>query len=128
MIIKHIKLTFPAVNSGYNRVNVIKAIRMLTGLGLKEAKDLTEKSGAQMVRVLVEDRRDYIDESKIIPAQQAYDDAMQILRSNGVWIDSTASTGRDGALNEVRRLAANAVLHNDFDLADTLIAVLKRFS
>lgn len=30
---------------GANKVNVIKAVRELTGLGLKEAKDLTEAGG-----------------------------------------------------------------------------------
>lgn len=128
MITKHIKLTFPTVGSGYNRVNVIKAVRMLTGLGLKEAKDLTEKLGAQPIRVLVEDRRDYIDERKIIPAQQAYDEAMRTLRDNGVFVDSTPSASRQGMLDEVRKLASQAVLRDDFDLADALIAVLKRFS
>src|SRR5579862_2939603 len=31
---------------GDNKINVIKAIRAITGLGLKEAKDLTETSPA----------------------------------------------------------------------------------
>lgn len=32
--------------AGENKINVIKAIRTITGLGLKEAKDLTETSPA----------------------------------------------------------------------------------
>ncbi|MEO8401563.1 MAG: 50S ribosomal protein L7/L12 [Gammaproteobacteria bacterium] len=32
--------------TGENKINVIKAIRTITGLGLKEAKDLTEASPA----------------------------------------------------------------------------------
>ncbi|AOD14225.1 50S ribosomal protein L7/L12 [Xanthomonas fragariae] len=33
------------VNCGLNKVGVIKAVRAVTGLGLKEAKDLTEAGG-----------------------------------------------------------------------------------
>lgn len=32
-------------NCGTNKVGVIKAVRAVTGLGLKEAKDLTEAGG-----------------------------------------------------------------------------------
>ncbi len=32
-------------NCGANKVGVIKAVRAVTGLGLKEAKDLTEAGG-----------------------------------------------------------------------------------
>ncbi|MDR1284623.1 MAG: 50S ribosomal protein L7/L12 [Campylobacteraceae bacterium] len=32
------------VDAGANKINVIKAVRALTGLGLKEAKDATEKT------------------------------------------------------------------------------------
>ena len=34
------------VKAGDNKINVIKAIRTITGLGLKEAKDLAETSSA----------------------------------------------------------------------------------
>jgi large subunit ribosomal protein L7/L12 len=33
-------------NAGANKINVIKEVRAITGLGLKEAKDLTEAGGA----------------------------------------------------------------------------------
>jgi len=33
------------VDAGANKINVIKEVRAITGLGLKEAKDLTEASG-----------------------------------------------------------------------------------
>ena len=32
-------------DAGANKINVIKAVREITGLGLKEAKDLTEAGG-----------------------------------------------------------------------------------
>ncbi|GGJ22264.1 50S ribosomal protein L7/L12 [Deinococcus roseus] len=34
------------IDAGANKINVIKEVRAITGLGLKEAKDLTEKGGA----------------------------------------------------------------------------------
>ncbi len=34
------------INAGASKINVIKEIRAITGLGLKEAKDLSEKGGA----------------------------------------------------------------------------------
>jgi len=33
------------IDPGANKINVIKEVRALTGLGLKEAKDLSEKGG-----------------------------------------------------------------------------------
>ena len=36
------EFTVVLVNSGANKINVIKEIRTITGLGLKEAKDLVE--------------------------------------------------------------------------------------
>jgi large subunit ribosomal protein L7/L12 len=33
------------IDAGANKINVIKEVRAITGLGLKEAKDLTEASG-----------------------------------------------------------------------------------
>lgn len=34
------------ISAGASKINVIKEIRAITGLGLKEAKDLSEKGGA----------------------------------------------------------------------------------
>ena len=34
------------IDAGASKINVIKELRALTGLGLKEAKDLSEKGGA----------------------------------------------------------------------------------
>ena len=34
------------IDAGASKINVIKELRAITGLGLKEAKDLSEKGGA----------------------------------------------------------------------------------
>ena len=123
MITKHYQMVFPAVNSGYNRVAVIKAIRQLTGLGLKEAKDLTEKLGSQLVRVRVED---YVNSyNEVIPAPTALANALSELRRNGV---NVVEAPRAGTLDEVRKLAADALLRDELDVSVALIEVLRRFS
>ena len=42
-------------NAGAKKVDVIKAVRAITGLGLKEAKDLTEAGGVLKEAVSKED-------------------------------------------------------------------------
>lgn len=43
------------VDAGASKINVIKELRAITGLGLKEAKDLSEKGGAIKEGVSKED-------------------------------------------------------------------------
>lgn len=43
------------VDAGANKINVIKEIRAITGLGLKEAKDLSEKGGVVKEQVSKDD-------------------------------------------------------------------------
>ncbi len=43
------------INAGDKKVDVIKAVRAITGLGLKEAKDLTESGGVLKEAVSKED-------------------------------------------------------------------------
>lgn len=124
MISKHYQMVFPAVNSGYNRVQVIKAVRSLTGLGLKEAKELTEKLGNQLVRVRAEDMVDPYTE-RTITAEQTLANALAELRRNGVMVVEAV---RAGTLDEVRKLASDAVLRDELDMAAALIDVLRRFS
>lgn len=123
MINKHYTMTFPAPNSGYNRVAVIKAIRQLTGLGLKEAKDLTEKDGAQLVQVRVDDYVNAFDQ--VIPAKTALENAITELRRHGV---VAVEAVRPGTLAEVRKLAADALMRDELDMAAALIDILRKFS
>lgn len=124
MISKHYQMVFPAPNVAPNRVAVIKAIRQLTGLGLKEAKELTEKVGNQLVRVRVEDTMDPYNE-RTITAEQVLANALAELRRNGVMVVEAV---RAGTLDEVRKLASEAVLRDELDLSVALIDVLRRFS
>lgn len=123
MISKHYQMVFPAPNVAPNRVAVIKAIRQLTGLGLKEAKELTEKSGSQLVRVRVEDYVNTYNET--IPAKTALANALAELRRNGV---NVVEAVRVGTLDEVRKLASDALLRDELDMAAALIDILRKFS
>ncbi len=41
---------------GANKINVIKVVRELTSLGLKEAKDVTETAGAKVLEAVSKDK------------------------------------------------------------------------
>jgi hypothetical protein len=124
MISKHFNIIFPD-HRDYNRVTVIKAVRQLTGLGLTEAKDLTEKQGAQLVHFRVEDTRPSYYDDSAAPAEKVLKDNLEVLRSNGVLVHEVSQVG---TLAEVRQLASDAVLRDEHDLAIALIEVIQRFS
>lgn len=48
------------VDAGANKINVIKEVRAITGLGLKEAKDLTEASGKPVKQGVSKEEADKI--------------------------------------------------------------------
>lgn len=124
MISKHYNMTFPAYRDmTYNRVGVIKDIRQLTGLGLKEAKELTEKQGTQLVQVRVSDIvNPYTNQP--IPAKDVLTNAIADLRANGVIVVEAV---RAGTLAEVRQLAFDALLRDELDLAVALLHILRKF-
>lgn len=123
MITKHYTMTFPA-DRNYNRVGVIKVVRSLTGLGLKEAKDLTEKEGAQLVYVRAADTvNPYTNQP--VSAKFFLDESVAELRRNGVVVCEAV---RAGTLAEVRKLASDALLRDELDLAVALIDIVRKFS
>lgn len=123
MIAKHLKLTFPPVNSGYNRIQVIKAVRQLTGLGLKEAKELTEMVGPQLVRVRAEDQTDWT--GVLHTADAVFKSCMDAFKDNGVRV---ADASPVGIMADLRKLAADAVMSSEFDLAQDLINIIRKYS
>jgi large subunit ribosomal protein L7/L12 len=54
---------------GPNKINVIKAVRQITNLGLKEAKDLVETANAVVLEAVSKDKAE--EAKKIIEAEQA---------------------------------------------------------
>lgn len=123
MIPRYLKVTFPKVGM-YERVPVIKAVRIITGMGLKEAKDLTETAGEHRLLVAVTDGINYYTNTPV-SAEDRYKEAIEIFRVNGVKF--CANTIRHSLLEDLRRLTSEAVLKDDLDLAAELITVIRKF-
>ena len=51
-------VTVNLVNAGAAKVNVIKVIKEITGLGLKESKDIADKGGAVKENISVDEAND----------------------------------------------------------------------
>lgn len=127
MIPTFVTATFPLnyEANGSNKVSTIRAIRMLTGLGLKEAKDLSEQPGEQRIKVLVRDGEDYAT-GRAVSAQETYLRAINDLKAQNIRV--VPNCFRSKMIEDVKLLASEAVLRDENDLAVALIDVLKRFS
>lgn len=101
--------------NGHNRVPPIKAVRSITGLGLKEAKDAVE---SVMAGATVELNHVFIDKH----------DAMQVQAINelaGMGYDlRDRSQKSDVILESVKQCAVLATKEDDYELARLLLNVL----
>lgn len=94
-----------------NKVSVIKAIRTLTGLGLKEAKDVSERPGVRQEFPL------------ILPNgtdNPQYDEQCRILRSEGVEVGPAVHK----ILQELRKLGSQALLQGEDELANEILQLV----
>lgn len=119
-MIKSFVVTFPyaytTVNGvGQNKVAVIKAIRTLCGLGLKEAKDTTEMYGQQ---TLVIDLRS----SNIAVGNEDpfIEEQFRVLRQNGCEVGPSVHL----ILQELRNLAASALGQGEDELANEILQLV----
>lgn len=103
-----VKLIFPEEYGSNTKVSVIKAIRILTGAGLKEAKELMEIPG-QYIMDLPE--LDTISSCKSEVEAQLY-----ILIQNGVKVSYYGIL-----LDSLRKAAADAVLLGEDDIANNIL-------
>lgn len=106
---KAVVITCPATY--HNKVAVIKAIRTLTGLGLKEAKDASERPGRQQTFPL------------ILPngtENPQYEEQCRILRSEGVDVGPSVQK----ILQELRKLGSEALLQGEDDLANDILQLV----
>lgn len=109
-------MQFPDISDpAYNRVGAIKALREITGLGLKEAKELTETG-----------RQENIVARADMPADQLQT-ALDTLTRFGVKVTPTNPTGVALLLGEIQYVTARAVEQAEYDLAAALVEVLRRF-
>lgn len=94
-----------------NKVAVIKAIRVLTGLGLKEAKDASERPGVRQVFPLV------------LPSgtdNPQYEEQCRVLRSEGVEVGPAVQK----ILQELRKLGSQALLQGEDELANEILQLV----
>lgn len=92
-----------------NRVAAIKAIRSLTGLGLKEAKDASERAGVTQVFNLA---------PGLTPND--IDLYVQTLRAEGVEVGNSVHI----ILRDLRELAASALELDEDELANEILQLV----
>lgn len=102
-------ITCPATY--HNKVAVIKAIRTLTGLGLKEAKDASERNGVRQSFPLA-----------LFNGQNnpQYEENCRILRAEGVDVGPVAQK----IIQELRKLGSQALLQGEDELANEILQLV----
>jgi hypothetical protein len=109
------KITIKVLGSLANKVAVIKAIRMISGLGLKEAKDASERVGVEQTF--------NIDHSNFIGftnPQKAFEEECRIIRNENVEIGN----GVHKLLTELRVLATQAIAQGEDELANEILQLV----
>lgn len=97
-----------------NKIAVIKAIRTLTGLGLKEAKDASERRGSQTLTLDNAGLSHYPDPEAMMESQ------FRILRSEGVDVGEPVHK----VLQELRELGAKALQMGEDELASEIFQLV----
>lgn len=99
-----------------NKISVIKAIRTLFGLGLKEAKDITEQFPA-VKSVRIEENMIANDFTKL--------DAMNTLKFSGMMLERTSKVGVEKHLAELKKMAIASIEIGDDDVAVDILNFCK---
>ena len=96
-----------------NKVQVIKALRCLTGMGLKEAKDASEVVGVEQVLEL-------IDLSHMADPERYTEEHYRILRQENVQVGPPVHK----LLEELRKLASQALIQGEDELASEILQLV----
>jgi hypothetical protein len=112
-----IDLTFPVDYFGSNnKVSVIKAIRTITSVGLKEAKDMSEIPGVVTVEI-----KPQVSYGTVVSDTDVFlEEQYRILRNNGVLVGPAVHR----ILQSLRNLAADALQQGDDDLANEILQLV----
>ena len=97
-----------------NKISVIKAIRILTGFGLKEAKDASERTGLQVLTLDLASLSRYPDPNAEVENQ------FRALRKEGVEIVEPAYR----LLEELRALGVQALQMGEDELANEILQLV----
>lgn len=109
-----LKFTITCPNTLPNKVEVIRSIRTLTGLGLKEAKDASEKYGPQTFDIKESNFATFYD------PQRGIEEQFRILRANGVEVGEPVFK----ILESLRKLGADALLQGEDELANEILQLV----
>lgn len=101
-------IRFKAPITYINKVAAIKAIRYLTGMGLKEAKDTSERIGEQSL--------------KLAPSltKEIYEEQCRILRVEGCEVGLSV----EKLLEDLRNLAKQALEQHEDELAAEILQLV----
>lgn len=108
------RFTITCPNNMPNKVQVIKAIRTLTGLGLKEAKDVSERAGKQTFDI----KHTYFGSCANL--EEAIDEQFKILRHNNVEVDGPVYY----IIESLRKLGSDALLQGEDELANEILQLV----
>lgn len=107
-------VSFPNNYAGNDKIAVIKALRAITAMGLKEAKDISESSGIQTITVDPRYYRGFTDPSLGVERD------IQILKNNGVIVHNTIMA----MLDDLRDLGAKALKMGEDELANEILQLV----
>lgn len=103
------RIRIKAPNSHTNKVSAIQAIRYLTGLGLKEAKDASERPGINQFFPLAAG-----------VSQALMDEHSRILRAEGYEVGPSVYI----IIEELRQLGSQALLQGEDELANEILQLV----
>lgn len=88
------------------KINVIKALRTLAGLGLKEAKDLSEKPGVELIKIVVRSETEYLTNCEVLKRHgvKTGEPVAEILADLRKLAHSALDSGEDELANEILQL------------------------
>jgi hypothetical protein len=111
MTISKLSIIFPRDYQGGNKVSVIKAVRTLTGLGLKEAKDASEIPDREQVFKL---------DGSVALTERVIEEQLRLLRNERCVINEPGYL----ILSELRELGASALRQGEDELANEILQLV----
>lgn len=105
-----ITLRLPYPSHMLNKIDVIKSLRALTGLGLKESKDITDSL--------------LLGVSHLITVRNNEDDNLSQydrLRANGIIINKNGNV----YIRDIRNLSIRAIRNGDYTVAQKVLELIK---
>jgi hypothetical protein len=102
------KIRLKAPTTHYNKVACIKAIRYLTGMGLKDAKDASERPGVDQ----------FFSIDNITP--EVREEQYRILRADGYEI----GPGVHKLIEELRKLGSQALMQGEDEFANEILQLV----